>query len=107
MADAELQRPLTDEELLSMRNEFRALVDRFDKHEAEEKQKYDKLLTMQSENAAAINRLADATHEVVEAWKAAQGALKVGALLGRFMKWLTSLAVIGGAVTWAVQHVTK
>lgn len=53
----------------------------------------------------AIEDLTKSTSNLVEAWDNGQSVLKVGALLGRFAKWLTTLAVLGAAFKWLFDRV--
>ena len=53
----------------------------------------DKILLVQEQNAANIVALTKATEGVVEAWVVANG-------LSKFLKWLSTLAVIGAVVLW-------
>ena len=83
----------------------------FQLHIEEEDARWDHLIAVQESNTSAITNLtaviaqqSESTHDMVEAWNAAHGAIKVGSALGRFVKWLSGLAVIGVAVTWLLEH---
>tara|TARA_R110000803_G_scaffold210114_1_gene281090 strand:+ start:2769 stop:3029 length:261 start_codon:yes stop_codon:yes gene_type:complete len=53
----------------------------------------DRLIKAQELNAANIADLTKATNGVVEAWTVANG-------LSKFLKWLSSFAIIGGIWAW-------
>tara|TARA_R110000803_G_scaffold16073_5_gene44197 strand:+ start:3154 stop:3441 length:288 start_codon:yes stop_codon:yes gene_type:complete len=53
----------------------------------------DKLIQAQELNATNIAKLTEATNGVVEAWTVANG-------LSKFLKWLSSFAIIGGIAAW-------
>lgn len=61
---------------------------------------------MQEQNTEAIGALTRSTQGLVEAWQAADGAIKVGSAVGRFVKWASGLAVVGVAVTWAIEKLS-
>lgn len=41
------------------------------------------------------------TAEIIQLHRDAKGALRVGAAVGSFLKWLGGFAIIGGLITWA------
>tara|TARA_R110002153_G_scaffold150049_2_gene301633 strand:+ start:2490 stop:2771 length:282 start_codon:yes stop_codon:yes gene_type:complete len=53
----------------------------------------DKLIQAQELNATNIADLTKATQGVVEAWTVANG-------LSKFLKWLSSFAIIGASIIW-------
>lgn len=65
------------------------LTQRLDDQDA----RLDKLIQAQELNATNIAELTIATQGVVEAWTVANG-------LSKFLKWLSSFAVIGGIWAW-------
>lgn len=76
------------------------LTQRFEEHLIECAQaneatdaRLDKLISAQELNASNIAELTEATKGVVEAWTVANG-------LSKFLKWLSSFAIIGGIVAW-------
>lgn len=105
--DKEDSRRFSDEELRQFRQEFLDHVEQFEQHEEDEQAKYDRLLKTLADNTAAIRRTEESTKDMVAAWEAAQGAVKVGAALGTLFKWLASLAFIGGIFTWLASHGPK
>ena len=75
-------------------------IERFRMHEIEEVNRHDNFLVSQNEQKEAINNLTVSTKGMVEAWEAANGAIKVANNIGKLMKWLSSFAVIGGLYIW-------
>ena len=63
-----------------------------------------KLLESTKANTDSIGDLTKATAGIVEVYTASQGAIKVGSVLGRFIKWLTGLAVVGVGFKWIWDH---
>lgn len=53
----------------------------------------DKLILTQELNAVNIAKLTQATQGVVEAWTVANG-------LSKFLKWLSSFAILGAIIIW-------
>jgi len=94
-----------------MENKNKALIDELDKkltqhletferHEEAENLKHRELIVAQQLNTEALNNLASSTAGLVEAWDAAEGAVKVGAAIGRFVKWMAGFAIIAGALSF-------
>jgi hypothetical protein len=63
-----------------------------------------KLLESTKANSDSIGQLTAATAGIVEVYVASQGAIKVGSALGRFVKWLTGLAIVGVGFKWIWDH---
>lgn len=63
-----------------------------------------KLLESTKANTDSIGQLTAATAGIVEVYTASQGAIKVGTALGRFVKWLTGLAIVGVGFKWVWDH---
>lgn len=101
------QQRFSDHQLVRFHNDFIEHVKRFDNHEAEEQNKHEQLIAAQQANTAAIKQLSDDTKELLNAWTAAQGAVKVGTAMGRVFRWLSGLAVLGGFLTWLANHGPK
>ena len=72
----------------------------FNDHVENEDSRWDHLIKLQEQNAEAIYKLTESTQGLVEAWDATNGAIKVGKALASFVKWATSIAIIGGVITW-------
>lgn len=71
----------------------------YERHEEQECIKHRELIATQQLNTEALNNLAVSTAGLIEAWGAAEGALKVGAAFGRFIKWSAGFAVLAGALS--------
>ena len=56
----------------------------------------------QKANTEAIQALTSSTRDLVAVWDSAETVLKVGSALGRFGKWLTSVAFVGVAIAWCI-----
>jgi len=78
-------------------------IEEFNLHTLEEEKRWEQLISVQEANNRAISDLAESTRGLVEVWEAASGAIKVGNAIGRFAKWLTTIAVIGAAFTWVME----
>ena len=100
-------RRFSDEELHQFRQQFIDHVEQFGQHEEDERAKYDCLLETLNANTAAINRTEESTKDMVAAWEAAQGAVKVAAAMGTLFKFLAGLAFVGGFFTWLASHGPK
>lgn len=95
MTDSEGKR-FTDEELHEFHEQFEA-------HVQHEKQDRQELLECLQANKTALQELAEDTKDLREAWHAAEGAVKVGAFMGRLFVWATG--VVG--VSWAIMEILR
>lgn len=94
-----------NEEIKLLQQKLDAHIDEYRMHVEEENNRWDQLITITEKNSDSIHELAISTRDIVDAWKAADGAIKVGVTVGKFVKWLTSLAVIGVAITWLFNRI--
>lgn len=86
------QRRTSDQELHELREQFQSHVDDTDR-------RFMEVMEIVGRNAEATERLAQSTADLVEAWNAANGAVKVAAMFGRVAKWVATVgAVIAGVV---------
>lgn len=65
----------------------------------------DQLVEMQEENRKGIRHIKDSSADLLSAWQAANGAIRVGVTLSKFIKWLGSVAVVGVIINWAVEKI--
>lgn len=84
--------------------EFEMYREQEDQRNQHSQSQLNQLINATQQNAEAIGQLAAATAGVIEVYNASQGAIKVGAAFGRFVKWLSGLAVLGVAVKWVWSH---
>lgn len=86
-----------EEDLASLTHRFEEYLIKRDLKDKAADARLDKLLTTQEVNSANIAELTKATKGVVEAWTVANG-------LSKFVKWLSSFAVVtavvGGLIIW-------
>ena len=62
------------------------------------------LLDSTKANTDSIGQLTAATAGLVEVYAAGQGVIKAGSALGRFVKWLSGIAVVGVGFKWIWDH---
>lgn len=87
-----------------LQSELDSHIEEFHKHVEEEHERWNHLISVQEQNNAAIAELTASTRDLVEAWNTATGVVKAGATLGRFGKWLASIAIFGVIFTWLIEH---
>jgi hypothetical protein len=75
-------------------------IEEFRSHSEAEQERWDKLLSAQEKNNEAIREIAESTRDIVDAWQATSGAIKVGKSVGRFVKWVGGFAIIGVIAQW-------
>jgi len=98
--------------VLTLEQKLDSHIVEFQHHVKDEDERWDHLVSLQEENSKAIGELSGSirdlsgsTKEVIEAWNAASGAIKVGSAIGRFSKWLASVAILGAAFAWLLEKV--
>jgi len=74
-------------------------------HREHQEKRWDALLAVQEQNTKAMQDLTNSTQDIVAAWSAALGAVKVGKVVGGFAKWLGGFAVLGVVFSWISQNV--
>ena len=84
--------------------EFHTHCDSFRRHCDEEDRRWGQLITVQEYNTFAIKELTESTRDLIRAWQAANGTVKVMSVVGRFVKWLAGFAVVGTVVKWFIDH---
>jgi hypothetical protein len=82
-------------------------IEEFRSHAEAEQERWDKLLSAQEKNNEAIREIAESTRDIVDAWQATSGAIKVSKNIGRFIKWLAGFAVVGAIAQWFAQIYPK
>ena len=58
----------------------------------------------QEKNTESIKELVKSTSDVVEAWRVGQSVVKAGSVFGKFVKWITGIAVVGVSVSYITNH---
>ena len=103
--------PPLEKRLMLLEQKFDQHIEAFDRHRTEEEARWEHLIEITEQNAKisqtnaeSIENLATSTHDMVEAWNNTNGAIKVGAAIGQFLKWVSGFAVVGYFIAWAVEH---
>jgi len=91
---------MQQEELEQIKRELEKLAkaqhkhtDEFRMHIYEDDIREERLIRAQEKNTANIEKLTQATQGLVDAWTAAN-------LFTRFVKWLSSFAIVGALIAW-------
>lgn len=102
------------DELVLLQEEFKAHVEEFRAHVKEEHARWDHLITVQENTTKSVNDLTTAvsaqvesTKDIIDAWNAANGAIKVGRTVSRFLKWLSGFAFIGVGAVWLLDYLQQ
>lgn len=84
--------------------EFREHIEEFRSHVVEEHDRWDTFIKVQEENTIGLTVLAEsvkahakATEGLVETWRTVSA-------LQRFIKWVSSFAIIGVAIAWVADE---
>jgi hypothetical protein len=75
-------------------------LQKYDLHRLEETARWNHILTTQEQNTESIKDLITSTQDLLGAWRAANGAVKIGAAISKFIKWIGSFAVLGIVGAW-------
>ena len=90
----------SDEELTNMSQKLEQHMNEFRAHIEEENRRWESILSLQERNAQQIERITKSTEGMVEAWQVATGGMKFLVMVGKFAKWLASLAVFAAIAHW-------
>jgi hypothetical protein len=66
----------------------------------EETARWNHVLTSQEHNTDSIKELISSTEDLLSAWEAANGVVKVGVTISKFVKWVGSFAVLVAIFAW-------
>ena len=98
-----------DREIVLLQRALESHIETFNTHIVDEGKRWDELVAVHVQTNATVDDLAKAMkchtesmQGLIEAWQAANGAVKVGTALGKFLAWLTKFAVIGTAALWII-----
>lgn len=107
-------RSSTDAQVLLLQQKLDDHIEDYNKHCEDEEKRWDHLIVAQERNTQCIKELTqstkeltDSTRDIVSAWNAANGTVKTMSALGKFIKWLSGLAVVGVAINWVLEHLPK
>lgn len=91
MKKAEIRLDGLDEELRSTGYKIDGHIKHFTDHEESELRWHSEFIETQRDNTEAITLLASKTGDMIEAWEAANGAIKIANTLGNLLKWAAGL----------------
>lgn len=106
------------EKLHQMEEQLISHIQRFEEFELNDRKRWSDLissqetmLVAQQHNTQNIDKLTvstenlkESTKDIVEAWGAANGAIKVANAIGKFFKWLSGFSIIGFILVWVYEH---
>ena len=87
-------------------DDFKEHKSHFLAHERAEIKRHTEFVAVQKANTAAITLLVGKTSDMVEAWDAANGAIKVANTIGKMLKWVGGIVAAVLAII-AVYHGDK
>lgn len=85
----------------------KALQDHLDEYQQdriEHHRQHTDFMTAITAATTATNQLAERLYGILNAWEAMIGAIKVGATVGQFVKWLAIVSVVGAGITYFINH---
>lgn len=99
------------EQLILLQQSFDNHLEECEHMKTLEHERWENFMKSQEENSRAIKDLSKSTEElskstadIIEAWDAVTGTAKVMVGLGKFVKWLSGFAFLGGLFTWCYDH---
>lgn len=72
----------------------------FSDHKKEIIQLVKQLTKCQQKNTEMIEQLSENTRDLIEIYKDAKGAIRIGGMIGRFFQWILSIAAISVVLKW-------
>jgi transketolase len=101
------ERRSTDAQVLLLQQKLDDHIEEFQTHCEDEEKRWSHLIEAQERNTKCIEdlttstrELTESTRDIVSAWNAANGTVKTMSALGKFIKWLSGFAFLGGFLTW-------
>jgi hypothetical protein len=82
-------------------------LQKYDLNKLEESARWNHVLVAQEQNTDSIKNLITSTEDLLGAWRAANGAVKVGAAISKFVKWVGSFAVLAAIGAWIIDVVDQ
>jgi hypothetical protein len=82
-------------------------LQKYDLNKLEESARWNHILVAQEQNTDSIKNLITSTEDLLGAWRAANGAVKVGAAISKFVKWVGSFAVLAAIGAWIIDVVDQ
>jgi hypothetical protein len=82
-------------------------LQKYDLNKLEESARWNHVLVAQEQNTDSIKDLITSTEDLLGAWRAANGAVKVGAAISKFVKWVGSFAVLAAIGAWIIDVVDQ
>lgn len=101
-----------NDEMLMLQRKLEVHIDAYEKHVEEDHRRWDRFIATQEEHSKSLDDLTRSLDTAVKsmeglltAWQAANGAIKVGATVTRFLRWLSGFAVIGAAAAYVLSKI--
>ena len=88
------------EEFKLLQTQLNDHIEECDMNRAKEDERWNQMLHTQEVTAQNVKELTESTKDLLAAWDAANGAVKVLAALGAAAKWAGSFTILGGFVAW-------
>lgn len=102
---------MTEEEAERFLVEFAEHREEFEQHQKDFQQHCNdaeaRFLECHEKTQEGLQQLSYDTQDLLNAWHAAEGAVKVSVALGKVFKWLSGFAIVGAMLTWIIEHAGK
>lgn len=80
-------------------------IQEFHDFKVKDQERWDQFIDCQERNTEAIKTLVNTTASVVDAWRVGQNVVKAGSVLGRFIKWLSGVAIVGVGISYLIDNI--
>ena len=90
-------RRLSDDELYVFHKEFLKKVEEGEAFMADSARQH-------TANAEAIARIESNTEGILKLFSEGEAIISIGGKLGRLIKWMAGFGLLGGIVTWFIEH---
>lgn len=95
-----------DEVVVMLQKQLENHIIECDKSRVEDRLMMKELLTGQAANTVALTKLTEQTKVMISVWQAGEGVVTVATLFGKFIKYLSGIAIVGVGMSWLIEKFT-
>jgi len=99
-----------EDQMLLLQDKLDNHLKDYEQHKEDEHARWEQLIEAQRDSTDSINQLTKRlthiitkTEDIIDAWAAVNGTVKTMSVLGKFIKWMAGLGVVGVAIAWVIE----
>jgi len=93
-----------DNEIILLQQKLDNHIEEYESYIENDKKRWDNLINVQERNTQSIKELTESTGDLISAWQAATGTVKMMSAIGGFIKWLGGFAILGTLINWIINY---